>query len=258
MIHVCSRPTSSVDCEAGRRHRQKYRLFSVSELTHRPEQAVSSSSPPVSACSALIFSATNSCLALAPSSSSAHSPIPISGAPANAASQLRLRDALHRPQLPLGQDPTGFLPAYQITKVLTAFHECVGSADVADPRTTYDPFAVGPIACFSYMAAIGVQVVFVNLTYTKPPENAKKWPAREAAPLERLQDSHPHQRDPRNERGQSTPGPAPGLRCHDDPERPRIPAATSTSKAWSGRSSYTRSCPTGLGLYDRPLQPSSE
>jgi hypothetical protein len=70
------------------------------------------------------------------------------------------------------------LPAYQITKVLTAFHECVGSADVADPRTTYDPCAVGPIACFSYMAAIGVQVVFVNLTYTKPPENAKKWPAR--------------------------------------------------------------------------------
>lgn len=70
-----------------------------------------------------------------------------------------------------------YMPASQTAKVLAAFHECVNRADSGDPSTTYDNDAAGPITCFSFIAKLGVQAISVNLVYTKPPENEKKWPA---------------------------------------------------------------------------------
>jgi len=70
-----------------------------------------------------------------------------------------------------------YIPASQAAKVLAAFHECVNRADAGDPSTTYANHAAGPIACFSYIQKFRVHAIAVNLVYTKPPENEKKWPA---------------------------------------------------------------------------------
>ena len=73
---------------------------------------------------------------------------------------------------PFGQIWSGFLymPSSRATKVLAAFHQCVGRADV-------DHHAAGPLACFTHIHAIGLQLISVNLAYTKVPEKAKEWPA---------------------------------------------------------------------------------
>ena len=70
-----------------------------------------------------------------------------------------------------------YMPASQTAKVLAAFHEFVNGADSGNHRTTYDNHAAGPMACFSYVEKIGVQLIAVNVVYTKPPEDKKKWPA---------------------------------------------------------------------------------
>ena len=72
-----------------------------------------------------------------------------------------------------------YMPAYQALKVLKAFHEHVSRADSSYSSFTnvYDEFAAGPIACFSYIQQLGIQVISVNLVHTKPAGNEKKWPA---------------------------------------------------------------------------------
>jgi hypothetical protein len=69
-----------------------------------------------------------------------------------------------------------YMTASQATKVLAAFHECLNRADSRVPSTTYDNHAAGPIACFSYVYALGIQTIAVNLVYTKSLENEKRWP----------------------------------------------------------------------------------
>jgi len=71
-----------------------------------------------------------------------------------------------------------YMPAFQTAKVLAAFYESVNRTDSGDPSNTYDNYAAGPIACWSYIQKIGVQAISVNLVYTKSPENKNKWPAR--------------------------------------------------------------------------------
>ncbi|KAL8692791.1 MAG: hypothetical protein Q9218_002262 [Villophora microphyllina] len=68
---------------------------------------------------------------------------------------------------------SGFLyvPRFQATKVLANFHEFVSRNG-----TDYDENAAGPIACFSYIQKLRTQLVSVNLVYTKPLEDGKKWP----------------------------------------------------------------------------------
>lgn len=70
-----------------------------------------------------------------------------------------------------------YMPSFQATKVLAAFHQSVNRADPAATYAAYDNYAAGPLACFSYIQKIGVQAISVNLVYTKLPENEKKWPA---------------------------------------------------------------------------------
>jgi len=68
------------------------------------------------------------------------------------------------------------MPSFQAPKVLSAFHEYVNKADSRNSTTTHDPYAAGPIACFTYVHKLGIQVISVNLVYTKLPESEKKWP----------------------------------------------------------------------------------
>lgn len=70
-----------------------------------------------------------------------------------------------------------YMPAFQAPRVLIAFHEFVNRADSKDPNTAYDSYAAGPLACFTYVHKVGIQMVSVNLVYTKPPENNNKYPA---------------------------------------------------------------------------------
>ncbi len=64
-----------------------------------------------------------------------------------------------------------YMPGFQAAKVLAAFHESVSRVD-----STYDNYAAGPLACFSYIPKLRTQAISVNLVYTKLPENEKKWP----------------------------------------------------------------------------------
>ncbi|MCJ1387942.1 hypothetical protein MMC18_000785 [Xylographa bjoerkii] len=66
-----------------------------------------------------------------------------------------------------------YMPSFQAQKVLTAFHEFVGS----NSGITYDDSAAGPLACFTYIGDLGLQAISVNLVYTKLPESERKWPA---------------------------------------------------------------------------------
>jgi hypothetical protein len=67
---------------------------------------------------------------------------------------------------------SGFLwmPGFQAPRVLAAFHQCVNEVNVLDDH------AAGPMACFSYIQQLGIEVITVNLVYTKPPEKENAWP----------------------------------------------------------------------------------
>lgn len=57
-----------------------------------------------------------------------------------------------------------------------ALHESVKRADPKIRGASVDPYAAGPLACFTYVQALAIQVVTIHLAYTKPAENPKKWP----------------------------------------------------------------------------------
>ncbi|TVY34568.1 Bifunctional solanapyrone synthase [Lachnellula occidentalis] len=82
---------------------------------------------------------------------------------------------------PCGMIWSGFLylPSFQATKTLAAFHECVKRAGASfdnNTTTASDDHAAGPIACFSYVQQLGIQAISVNLVHTSPQPNEKKWP----------------------------------------------------------------------------------
>ncbi|MCJ1447476.1 MAG: hypothetical protein MMC23_007987 [Stictis urceolatum] len=67
-----------------------------------------------------------------------------------------------------------YLLPSQTTRVLAAFHASVSRAELDDDNTAH---AAGPIACFSYVAQLGVQAVAVNLVSTELPEGSSGWPS---------------------------------------------------------------------------------
>jgi hypothetical protein len=69
-----------------------------------------------------------------------------------------------------------YMPSSQAPKVLSAFHEFVDRVVTNDEGKTYDEYAAGPIACFTYLQQLGIQAIAVALTHTKLPEDKKKWP----------------------------------------------------------------------------------
>ena len=68
------------------------------------------------------------------------------------------------------------MPSSQTANVLAAFHKCVDITDSDDPVKISDKYAAGPLVCFSYLQALRVQAISVNLVYTRTPENQNKWP----------------------------------------------------------------------------------
>lgn len=69
-----------------------------------------------------------------------------------------------------------YMPSNQSDKVISAFHDFVDRASPNDPGVEYDHYASGPIACFTYLQQLGIQIISVNLVYTKSPEKPTKWP----------------------------------------------------------------------------------
>ena len=70
----------------------------------------------------------------------------------------------------------------RVTKVLRAFHDSVNKADPQASKSSFDSHAAGPLACFSYIQAIRMQAISVNLVYTKGNQalsgwSKSKWPA---------------------------------------------------------------------------------
>ncbi|KAH8730963.1 hypothetical protein GQ44DRAFT_736596 [Phaeosphaeriaceae sp. PMI808] len=57
-----------------------------------------------------------------------------------------------------------YMPSSQSSKVLSSFHEFL------DRGKTYDEYAAGPLACFTYLQQLGLHAVTVALTHTKSPE----------------------------------------------------------------------------------------
>ncbi|TVY83997.1 Bifunctional solanapyrone synthase [Lachnellula suecica] len=64
-----------------------------------------------------------------------------------------------------------YLPAFQTTKVLAAFHDTIDTM-----HTTDFSFGAGPLLSFSYIPKINLQVIAVNLVSTEVAKNPKKWP----------------------------------------------------------------------------------
>tara|TARA_R110002003_G_scaffold878_4_gene21711 strand:- start:3823 stop:5481 length:1659 start_codon:yes stop_codon:yes gene_type:complete len=80
---------------------------------------------------------------------------------------------------PSGNIWSGFLyvPSSQAPKVLTSFRDFLDRIISNDEGKVYDEYAAGPLACFTYLQALGIQAIAVALTHTKTPESGKKWPA---------------------------------------------------------------------------------
>ncbi|KAK2855753.1 hypothetical protein FQN49_004882 [Arthroderma sp. PD_2] len=62
-----------------------------------------------------------------------------------------------------------YMPPSNASKVLSTFHEAIN-------RTGHDINAAGPITCFSYTHQLRIELICVNLVYTKALEGRKKWP----------------------------------------------------------------------------------
>lgn len=69
-----------------------------------------------------------------------------------------------------------YMPSFQATKTIAAFHEYVNRADSGDLGTSFEQYAAGPLACFTYLQDLGFHLVSVNLVHTNPPENQREWP----------------------------------------------------------------------------------
>ncbi|KAF2651117.1 FAD-binding domain-containing protein [Lophiostoma macrostomum CBS 122681] len=74
------------------------------------------------------------------------------------------------PAFPCANIWSGFLymPSFQAPKVLSAFHVSVNKVLSADPDDAYDSRAAGPLCCFTYLQALGMQAIAVNLVHTNP------------------------------------------------------------------------------------------
>lgn len=69
-----------------------------------------------------------------------------------------------------------YMTAGNAPKVLSALHDFIDRANPDNINAAYDGYASGPLVCFTYLQPLGIQAISVNLVYTSPPENKKKWP----------------------------------------------------------------------------------
>lgn len=66
---------------------------------------------------------------------------------------------------------------WKAPEVLSAFHSVVARpvSSGLDPR--FDPRGAGPLACFTYLQALGIQAIAVNIVHTLPDITDPGWPA---------------------------------------------------------------------------------
>ncbi|KAL4746739.1 hypothetical protein BDW72DRAFT_184240 [Aspergillus terricola var. indicus] len=69
-----------------------------------------------------------------------------------------------------------YAPNSQSTKALIAFYESVKRADPKISAANVDSHAAAPIACFTYVQRLGIQIVTVHLAYTNLSQEPKNWP----------------------------------------------------------------------------------
>lgn len=69
-----------------------------------------------------------------------------------------------------------YMPPSQAPKVLLNFQAFLDRTITSEEGKTYDEYAAGPIACFTYLQQLGFQAIAVALTHTKLPEDNKQWP----------------------------------------------------------------------------------
>ena len=65
-----------------------------------------------------------------------------------------------------------YLPSMQTQRVLRAFHDYVerGTQSGSDRTQTYDECSAGPLTSFTYVPALGMIIIAVNLVHTSPPQ----------------------------------------------------------------------------------------
>ena len=69
-----------------------------------------------------------------------------------------------------------YLP-WKAPEVLDAFHSVVSRPVSGEVGQCFDPHAAGPLACFTYLQALGIQAIAVNIVKTLPDITDPGWPA---------------------------------------------------------------------------------
>jgi hypothetical protein len=69
-----------------------------------------------------------------------------------------------------------YLLPSQASNVLLAFHEYLDQVVSNDQGKTYDQFAAGPLACFTYLSKSGIKAIAVHLAHTELPKRQRAWP----------------------------------------------------------------------------------
>ncbi|KAF2130183.1 FAD-binding domain-containing protein [Dothidotthia symphoricarpi CBS 119687] len=80
---------------------------------------------------------------------------------------------------PLPQIWAGFLyiPSFEASNVLSAFHDFLNRTVTNDVGQTYNEHAGGPLTSFTYLHQLGIQAIVINLVHTQAPTIGRKWPA---------------------------------------------------------------------------------
>jgi FAD/FMN-containing dehydrogenase len=69
-----------------------------------------------------------------------------------------------------------YLLPWKAPGVLEAFHSFVARTLAGELDQRFDPYAAGPLACFTYLQSIGIQAIAVHLVHTAPDSKQKGWP----------------------------------------------------------------------------------
>jgi FAD/FMN-containing dehydrogenase len=69
-----------------------------------------------------------------------------------------------------------YLLPWKAPGVLEAFHSFVARTLAGELDQRFDPYAAGPLACFTYLQSIGIQAIAVHLVHTTPDSKENGWP----------------------------------------------------------------------------------
>ncbi|KAH7562328.1 FAD binding domain-containing protein [Bipolaris maydis] len=70
-----------------------------------------------------------------------------------------------------------YYSSWKHPEILSAFHSFVARTTSGEANHSFDPYAAGPLACFTYLQSYGIQGIAVNLVHTSPDPKNKGWPS---------------------------------------------------------------------------------